>query len=92
MLGLANQENLSHLNFGGAGPKMLRKVAADHHVAAPEDLIATAKELGVRIWPCQMTMDLMGLRREDLIDGLGEPVGAATALAEMSRSSINLFI
>ena len=38
-----------------------------------------AAELDVKLWPCQITMDLMGLR-EDPIDGLGEPAGAATAL------------
>ena len=51
-----------------------------------------ALELGVRIAPCQMTMDLMGLEREDLIDGLQEPLGAAAAVAEMKKSEINLFI
>jgi|GEM_PF-6612639 peroxiredoxin family protein len=39
-----------------------------------------------------MTMDLLGLRPGDLIDGVGQPVGAATALAEMQKSTINLFI
>ena len=65
---------------------------AEHKVAPPGELIDTAQELGVRLWPCSMTMDLMGLRPGDLIDGVGEPVGAATALAEMQHSTINLFI
>jgi peroxiredoxin family protein len=92
MLGVFNQENLSHLNFAGTGPKMMRTIAEQHKVAPPEELLAVAQQLGVRLWPCQMTMDLMGLAREDLIDGLGPPVGAAAAVAEMQRSSINLFI
>ncbi len=49
-------------------------------------------ELGVRLWPCEMSMDLLGIDRGQLIDGVGDPVGAATALSEMSRSQINLFI
>lgn len=92
MLGIFNQENLSHLNFAGAGPKMMRTIADQHKVAPPEELLEIARQLGVRLWPCQMTMDLMGLSRDDLIDGLGDPVGAAAAVAEMQRSSINLFI
>jgi peroxiredoxin family protein len=39
-----------------------------------------------------MSMDLLGLKQDQLIDGVGDPVGAATALSEMSRSQINLFI
>jgi peroxiredoxin family protein len=92
MLGVFNQENLSHLNFAGSGPRMMRTIAGQHNVAPPEELLGVAQELGVRLWPCQMTMDLMGLTREDMIDGLGPPVGAAAAVAEMQRSSINLFI
>ena len=87
-----NNPRLSHLNFGGAGAAMMRKIASDHKVAPPAELLETAQELGVRLWPCGMTMDLMGLSSGDLIAGVGEPVGAATALAEMQRSAINLFI
>jgi peroxiredoxin family protein len=91
-MGVMNNQRLSHLNVGGVGPRMMKKIAAEHNVAPPDELIATAQELGVRIAPCQMTMDLMGLRREDLIGGLEEPLGAAAAMADMQRSSINLFI
>ena len=49
-------------------------------------------ELGVRLWPCEMTMELLGIGRDQLIEGVGDPVGAATALSEMSKSQINLFI
>ena len=91
-LAAMNHDRLSHLNMGGAGPLMMKKLAADHKVALPQELLATAQELGVRFWPCSMTMDLLGLKAEDLIDGVGQPVGAATALAEMQKSTINLFI
>jgi len=82
---------LSQLNFAGAGPAMMRKLAADHNVASPQQLLELARELGVRLIPCQMTMDLLGLDRSDLIDGLEEPAGAATALAE-AQDAITLFI
>ena len=92
MMSVMNQENLSHLNFAGSGPKMMRTLAKQHNVAPPEELIGLSQELGVALWPCQMTMDLMGLKRDDLIDGLGEPAGAAAAVAAMQKSQINLFI
>jgi peroxiredoxin family protein len=91
-LGVMNRQGLTKLNMGGIGPLLMRRVAAEHKVAPPAELIETAQELGVRLWPCSMTMDLMGLTPADLIDGVGEPVGAATALAEMQHSKINLFI
>jgi peroxiredoxin family protein len=71
---------------------MFKKLANDHRVAKPEELIATAQDLGVRLIPCQMTMDLLGLEREDLLDGLEEPIGAATAIAEMRDAAVSLFI
>ena len=82
---------LSQMNFAGAGPAMMRKLASDHQVASPQELLELAQEMGVRLIPCQMTMDLLGLTRDDMIDGLEEPAGSATALAE-AQDAITLFI
>jgi peroxiredoxin family protein len=82
---------LSKMNFAGAGPAMMNHLAREHHVAGPHELMEMAKELGVHMVPCQMTMDLLGLKREDLIDGLDEPAGATMALAE-ANGAITLFI
>jgi len=82
---------LSKMNFAGAGKAMMMHLAAEHHVAGPQELMALAQEMGVKLVPCQMTMDLLGLKREDLIDGLAEPAGAATALAD-AQGAITLFI
>lgn len=90
--GSAEKAKLSRYHFRGAGPAMFKKLATKHQVAKPEELIATAQELGARLIPCQMTMDLLGLKREDLLDGLEEPIGAATAIAEMRDAAISLFI
>jgi peroxiredoxin family protein len=90
--GSAQKAKLSRYHFAGAGPTMFKKLADDHHVAKPEQLIATAQELGVRLIPCQMTMDLLGLKHADLLDGLAEPIGAATAIAEMREAAVSLFI
>lgn len=83
---------LSKLNMAGAGAWMMRKLARDNKVAGPTELVEMCTELGVNLWPCEMTMELLGLRADQLIDGVGEPVGAATALSAMSTSKINLFI
>jgi peroxiredoxin family protein len=90
--GSAQKAKLSRYHFAGAGPAMFKKLADDHRVARPEELLALAQDLGVRLIPCQMTMDLLGLKREDLIDGLEEPIGAATALLEMKEAAVSLFI
>jgi peroxiredoxin family protein len=82
---------LSKMNFVGAGPAMMKHLADEHHVASPTELLEVARDLGVTLIPCQMTMDLMGLTRDDLIDGLADPAGATTALVE-AQDAITLFI
>jgi peroxiredoxin family protein len=82
---------LSKMNFAGAGPAMMNHLARKNHVASPHELLDLAKEMGVKLIPCQMTMDMLGLKREDLIDGLEEPAGATMALAE-AQGAITLFI
>jgi peroxiredoxin family protein len=83
---------LSKLNMAGMGPMMMRQLAREYKVAEPTELLQMAQELGVKLWPCQMTMDLMGLKREDFVEGLPDTVGAATAIQRMSESEVNLFI
>lgn len=83
---------LSKLNMGGSGAWMMRKVAEKNKLAPPEDLFEMCQEMGVNLWPCQMTMDLLGIKPDQMVDGLGEPVGAATALQKMAKSDIQLFI
>jgi peroxiredoxin family protein len=90
--GSTKKAKLSRYNFAGMGPWMLGKVAANYKTPHPTELLELSREMGVRLIPCQMTMDLMGVTREDLLDGLEEPIGAATALLEMKESAIQLFI
>jgi peroxiredoxin family protein len=96
MLSMMNRGGIDHLklskmNFVGAGPAMMQTLAKTHKVASPAELLALAKEMGVKLIPCQMTMDMLGLKREDLIDGLEEPAGATTALLAAHGAS-TLFI
>ena len=60
--GSAQKAKLSHYQFLGAGPAMFKKLADNNNVAKPDELIALAQDLGVRLIPCQMTMDLLGLK------------------------------
>ena len=83
---------LTRLNMAGMGPWMMKKVFAKNQIPPLRELIETAVEMGVKIMPCQMTMDALGIKREDLIDGLGESAGAAAALEEAATSDVTLFI
>jgi len=82
---------LGKMNFAGMGPAMMKKLAKEHSVASPSELLEMARDLGVQLVPCQMTMDLLGLRREDMIDGLAEPVGATAMLLE-AQDAVTFFI
>lgn len=87
-----SKAKLSKMNMGGMGASMMRKVAAKNNLMPPEDLFEMCLDMGVNVWPCQMTMDLLGIGYDQMLPGLGEPAGAATALARMSKSEISLFI
>ncbi len=96
MLSMMDRPGIDHLklgqmNFVGAGPAMMKRLAKEHKVASPGELLEMAVDLGVKLVPCQMTMDLLGLKREDMIEGLGEPVGATAMLLE-AQDAITLFI
>jgi peroxiredoxin family protein len=83
---------LTKMNFLGMGPWMMGKLAKQYGVASPRELLEAAQLMGVEFIPCQMTMDMLGLKREDLIEGMGEPAGAATAIAIMTEANASLFI
>lgn len=70
---------------------MMQSMFAKHGVPSFQELRQTALDSGVRLIACQMTMDVMGFRREEMIDGI-EVGGAAMFLAEASRAHITLFI
>lgn len=84
--------HLSKLHFAGLGPTMMKSLAEDKNVASVQELLDLAQQMGVKLWPCQMTMDLMGLTRDDLIDGLDDPAGAGSAISAMKKADISLFI
>ena len=82
---------LSHMNFAGAGPKLMQRMMRQQNVMSLEELIASAREQGIKMVACTMSMDIMGLRAEELIDGL-EFAGVASYLVDADEANVNLFI
>lgn len=82
---------MSKMNFGGMGPKMMKKMMKNHNVSSLKEMIEMARDLDVKMVACTMSMDVMGLKEEELIDGL-DHAGVASYLADAEESNINLFI
>ncbi|MGJ9384610.1 DsrE/DsrF/DrsH-like family protein [Salipaludibacillus sp. CF4.18] len=87
----ANKMGLSKMNYAGMGPKMIKHVMKKHNAMPLPDLIDMAKEQDVKLVACTMTMDLLGLQKEELIDGL-EYAGVAAYLGDAEQGNVNLFI
>ena len=83
---------LGKINFAGAGTKMIKMLAKEYKVASPSELLEMAMDLGVRLHPCQMTRELYGLSKDDFIDGLQTPIGAASFIDMAAEADISMFI
>lgn len=84
---------LSQMNMGGMGTAMMKSLMKKKNVASLEQMLEMAEELGVKIYVCEMSMDLMGFKREEMIDYNGlEFCGVAKFLEEANNSRIQLFI
>jgi peroxiredoxin family protein len=84
---------LSKMNMGGMGTAMMKSLMKKKNVSSLEEMLALAEELGVRIYVCEMSMDLMGFKREEMISykHMGF-AGVATFLQEAQTSKVQLFI
>ena len=96
MLGVMNRGGIdrigpSRFNFGGIGRWMFKKMMKDKNVTPLPVLLKQAQELGVKLIACEMSMNVMEIAKEDMIDGV-EVAGVATYIAEASESKISLFI
>lgn len=83
---------LGKIHMGGMGTKMIKMLADEYKVASPTELLEAAVDLGVRLTPCQMTMDLYGLSKDDLIDGIEPPCGAASFIDMAANADVSYFI
>jgi peroxiredoxin family protein len=82
---------VSRMNFFGVGAIMLRSMMKEKGIASLEELMEIAKDLGVKIIACTMSMDAMGVSKDELIDNL-EYGGVATYMVDASRSKVTLFV
>jgi len=82
---------VSKMNFFGIGAKLLRTLMKRKQVASLEELAQMAQEMGVKIIACQMSMDVLGITKDELWDGI-EVGGVATFLADAAKSKVTLFI
>ena len=87
----ANKAKLSKMNMGGLGTRMMKGTMRKKNVSSLHELMKSARELGVKFIACTMSMDVMGIQKEELLDGL-EYAGVATYLGEADEGTINLFI
>lgn len=82
---------LSNMHMMGMGAKMIRMVMKNKNVSSLEELIKSAMDSGVEVVACSMSMDVMGIKHEELIDGV-KIGGVGYYLGEAEDSNVNLFI
>lgn len=85
----ADKLKLSKLNMGGMGTAMMKMVMRQKNVQSLPELIRSAQDLGVQIVACSMSLDVMGLKPEELIDGV-EIGGVGTFLGEVDESNATM--
>ncbi len=87
------QAKLSKMNMAGMGTAMMKSLMKKKNVASLEEMVRMAGELGVKIYVCEMSMDLMGFKREEMINYPDLTFcGVAKFLEEAMNSKIQLFI
>ena len=82
---------LSKMNFAGAGAPMMRKATKAVGGMSLEELFASARELGVKFVACSLSMDILGFKKEELLDDI-EFEGVAAYLGHADEANVNLFI
>jgi len=87
----AKKLTLSKMHMAGMGTSMIKGIMKKKNVNSLEELIQSALDNGVTIQACQMSMDLMGIQKEELIDGI-ETVGVATFIHASDESNATIFI
>jgi len=90
--GHAKKLALSKMNMVGMGPVMLKIMMSQKRVPSVQEFIQTAHAMGVKFYPCEMSMTVMGLKKEDFIDECQDVIGAVSYLSIAKESHINLFI
>lgn len=87
----AKKLKLSHMNMAGMGTAMMKKIMEDKNVDSLETLMQKAMQSGIKLVACTMSMDVMGIKEEELIEGV-ELGGVGAYLGDAEESNVNLFI
>lgn len=87
----ADKMGLSKMNYLGMGPKMIKQVMKKHNAMTLPQLVEMAQEQDVKMIACTMTMDLLGLQKEELLDGI-DYAGVAAYIGDAEQGNVNLFI
>lgn len=82
---------LSKMNMGGMGTQMMKKVMKDKNIDSLDELMMLAMKNNVKLVACTMSMEVMGITKEELIDGV-ELAGVASYLGDAEESNVNLFV
>ena len=82
---------ISNLNLFGIGPRLLKYMIKEHNITSPKDFMKLCMDEGVQFTSCEMTMNILGIKNEELIEGV-RPVGVATIINEAADSKFTLFI
>lgn len=83
--------SLSKMNMGGLGSWMMKKIMKSKNIFSLPELMQSAQKSGVKFVACSMSMDVMGIKAEEFIDGV-EIGGVAKYIADANQSNSNLFI
>lgn len=86
-----NKLGTSKMNFGGIGPKLFKFMMKRKKIESLQSLIDISLEYGIKIIACQMSMDVMGIKKEDLLDNI-EVGGVAAFLSSAYDSTTTLFV
>jgi peroxiredoxin family protein len=97
MMGIMNRGGIntigpSRFNFGGIGRWMFKQMMKSHKITPLEELRQTAIDLGVKLLPCEMSMQVMEIDADHLIDEVEPSCGVATMLEKAFHSKVTLFI
>ncbi|MBM7551202.1 DsrE/DsrF/DrsH-like family protein [Thalassobacillus pellis] len=87
----ADKMELSKMNYLGMGPKLIKNVMKKHNAMPLPQLVEMAQEQDVKLIACTMTMDLLGLQKEELLNGI-DYAGVAAYIGDAEEGNINLFI
>ena len=90
--GHAKKLAISKMNMLGMGPAMLKIMMSQKKVPSLQEFIQMAHQMGVKFYPCEMSMTVMGLKKEDFIDECQDVIRAVSYLSIAKESNVNLFI